>query len=151
MIQAEIEQNILDCIPHRKPFRFIDEIHAVDDNHIVGSYRFRNDESFYEGHFPGDPITPGVILTECMAQIGLVGFGIHLYGANPETMKSLKVFFTHSDVTFSRIVRPGERVIVKATKDFFRFRRLKCTVEMTTESGELISKGNMSGMFAPMP
>lgn len=147
MIDTSTEQNILDCIPHKSPFRFIDEILEVDEEHITGTYRYRTDESFYEGHFPGEPVTPGVILTETMAQIGLVAFGIYLYGANPETMKTLKVFFTSSDVNFYRMVFPGEKVIVKSTKDFFRLRKLKCQVRLETESGELISSGVLSGMF----
>lgn len=147
MIDSALVQNILSCIPHKTPFRFIDDILEVDENHIVGTYRFKQDESFYSGHFPGEPVTPGVILTETMAQIGLVAFGIYLYGATPEIMKSLKVFFTSSDVNFYRMVLPGDKVIVKSTKDFFRLRKLKCQVILETETGELIAKGTLSGMF----
>lgn len=147
MIDTSVEQNILDCIPQQSSFRFIDDILSIDEDHISGSYRFKHDEYFYEGHFPGNPITPGVILTECMAQIGLVAMGIYLYGATPEIMKHLKVFFTGSDVSFYRVVLPGERVIVHSTKLFFRLKRLKCEVKMETESGELICSGILSGMF----
>lgn len=147
MIQATIEQNILDCIPQQKPFRFVDEITEVSENHIIGTYKFKDDETFYAGHFPGDPVTPGVILTECMAQIGLVGMGIYLYGANPEIMSSLKVYFTGSDVNFYRIVRPGDVVRVEARKVYFRLRTMKSEVVMYNESGEVISKGTLTGMF----
>ena len=71
-------RQILEVIPQQAPFRFIDEITEIDRDHIVGSYMFRKDEFFYEGHFPGHPITPGVILVESMAQVAVVAFGIYL-------------------------------------------------------------------------
>jgi len=148
MIATSIEQNILECMPYQAPFRFIDEIVDISDDHIVGTYTFKENEFFYRGHFPGNPVTPGVILTECMAQIGLVALGIHLYQANPEIMKHLKVFFTSNQVNFYRTVLPKEKVIVKSNKLYFRLKSLKCEVIMETESGELISKGTMAGMFA---
>lgn len=148
MIATSIEQNILECMPYRAPFRFIDEILDINDDHIIGCYTFKENEFFYRGHFPGNPVTPGVILTECMAQIGLVAFGIHLYRATPETMKTLKVFFTTNNVNYYRTVLPGEKVIVKASKLYFRLKSLKCEVIMETEAGEVISKGTMAGMFA---
>ncbi|MDZ7846076.1 MAG: hypothetical protein U5L96_04560 [Owenweeksia sp.] len=56
----------------------MDDIDAVDENGISGHYRFKEDEFFYAGHFVGNPVTPGVILIECMAQIGLVSLGFFL-------------------------------------------------------------------------
>lgn len=145
--KEHIFQNILDCIPQQKPFRFVDEILEVDENHIVGAYRYREDEVFYEGHFPDMPVTPGVILTETMAQIGLVALGIFIENMRPETMHTIKVFFTHSNVQFHKMVLPGQRVIVHAEKEFFRLRKLQCKVRMVTESGEKICAGTLSGMF----
>ena len=54
-------EEVLEFLPQQKPFRFVDEILEVDEDHIVARYRFRSDADFYRGHFPGDPITPGVI------------------------------------------------------------------------------------------
>jgi 3-hydroxyacyl-[acyl-carrier-protein] dehydratase len=141
-------QEILACIPHQVPFRFIDEILEISPDHIVGAYRYKADESFYPGHFPGMPVTPGVILTETMAQIGLVAFGIFLENMRPDQMDQVKVFFTKSDVQFHKMVLPETRVIVKAEKDFFRLRKLQCRVRMETETGEKIASGILAGMFA---
>ena len=63
---------ILDSIPQQEPFRFIDEILELSEDHILAAYRFREDADFYRGHFPGNPVTPGVILIETMAQSGVV-------------------------------------------------------------------------------
>jgi len=71
-------EKILHAVPQQPPFRFIDDVLALDEHRIVGTYRFREDEYFYQGHFPGHPVTPGVILLETMAQTGVVAFGIHL-------------------------------------------------------------------------
>jgi len=66
------KEEVLALVPQQEPFRFIDEITELDEEHIVANYTFRPDADFYRGHFPGNPITPGVILTETMAQAGVV-------------------------------------------------------------------------------
>ena len=68
---------LLELLPQQEPFRFVDEILEVDADHIVARYTFRRDADFYRGHFPGNPITPGVLLIEAMAQTGVVALGIH--------------------------------------------------------------------------
>ena len=70
---------ILDLLPQQRPFRFVDEILDVDEQRISGRYTFRPDEFYYAGHFPGRPITPGVILLESMCQVGVVALGIYLF------------------------------------------------------------------------
>ena len=60
--------------PYQDPFLFVDEILEVDENGITGSYTYDAGHDFYKGHFKNNPVTPGVILTETMAQIGVVIF-----------------------------------------------------------------------------
>ena len=69
---------ILEYLPYKSSFRFVDEIVSIDENNVTGNYTLRKDAFFYEDHFPGRPVTPGVIVTEIMAQIGLVVLGIYL-------------------------------------------------------------------------
>ena len=72
--------DIIKFFPIKKPYCFIDEILSVDETRIVGSYRFSQDEFFYAGHFPGFSVTPGAILSEAAAQVGLLAFGMYLLG-----------------------------------------------------------------------
>ena len=146
-----LKRDVLALVPQQPPFRFIDEIIHLDDDRIIGAYRFREDEYFYRGHFPGNPITPGVILIETMAQVGVVAFGIYLLsrqkGMRPSDMKlPISLFSLADGVEFKQIVKPGERVIVKAKKNYFRKMTIKAGVLMENENGELICSGELSGV-----
>ena len=148
---ADLKQEVLALVPQKEPFRFIDEIISLDDEKIVGAYRFREDEYFYRGHFPGHPITPGVILIETMAQTGVVAFGIYLLSRQknmrPSQMNLPVSLFSLADgVEFKKIVGPGERVIVKAKKIYFRKNIIKANVSMEKENGEIICFGELSGV-----
>ena len=148
---AGVKQEVLDLVPQQKPFRFIDEIISLDDEQIVGAYRFREDEYFYRGHFPGNPITPGVILIETMAQVGVVAFGIYLLSRQKNTRPSqmdmpLSLFSLADGVEFRNIVLPGERVIIKGEKIYFRKKIIKAKVIMEREDGEIICSGELSGV-----
>ena len=142
---------VLAAIPQREPFRFIDEILELGDDHIVAAYTFRPDADFYRGHFPGRPITPGVILVESMAQAGVVGLGLHLLSneLGPEDAKKYTTLFTDAQVEFSGIVEPGARVVTRGRKVFFRRRKLRSEVEMTLEDGSVVCSGQLSGMGVP--
>lgn len=106
---APSPRELLGFIPQQEPFRFINEIVEVDDNHIIARYRFRLEADFYRGHFPGNPITPGVILLESMAQAGVVGLGIYLLVKENgiDEVKSMSAIFTDANVEFTGLVRPG--------------------------------------------
>jgi len=148
---AALKQEVLSLVPQKPPFRFIDEIISLDDEQIIGAYRFREDEYFYRGHFPGNPITPGVILIETMAQVGVVAFGIYLLSRQKNMrlhdMKLPISLFSLADaVEFKQMVRPGERVIIKAKKIYFRKVTIKASVSMEKENGEIICSGELSGV-----
>jgi len=138
-------KNIVDDLPYDKPFLFVDELLHLDENGIKGSYTFKKDEFFYSGHFKGNPITPGVILIECMAQIGLVSFGIYM--AKKENRTFSKIAFSSANVDFLKMVLPGEKVWVESTKKYFRFGKLSCDVVMKNSNNEEICRGNLSGML----
>ena len=141
------EQNIIELLPYQRPFLFVDAIDTVSENEIRGHYTFRKDEYFYKGHFKDNPITPGVILTECMAQIGLVCFGIFLLKDELQNTKKPQVALTSNKIDFYLPVLPGEKVIVHSEKEVFRFNKLKCKVKMLNKTGELVARGVISGML----
>ncbi|MBF4516970.1 beta-hydroxyacyl-ACP dehydratase [Flavobacterium sp. ANB] len=137
--------DILAQLPYTKPFLFVDELLHVDENSVTGTYTYSEDLDFYKGHFKDNPVTPGVILTETMAQIGMVCLGIYLLGDtfNKDTV----IAFASSDVHFLKAVYPNEKVTVTSQKTFFRFGKLKCDVVMTNEAGQEVCKGVLAGMI----
>jgi 3-hydroxyacyl-[acyl-carrier-protein] dehydratase len=149
--EADIIGEVLALVPQQEPFRFIDEIIRLDEEEIIGAYRFREDAFFYRGHFPGRPITPGVILIETMAQIGVVAYGMYLLACQkkirPSRMKRpLSLFSLADNVEFRGMVAPGERVIVRGKKIYFRRGAIKVDLAMERENGEIVCLGKLAGM-----
>jgi 3-hydroxyacyl-[acyl-carrier-protein] dehydratase len=147
----ETIDTVLAAVPQQAPFRFIDDILALDEHRITGQYRFREDEYFYRGHFPGRPVTPGVILIETMAQTGVVAFGLYLSFLknefSPEYLKGMTTLFTLADnIEFFSTVAPGETVVIQGEKVYFRGRSLKTNVVMTRENGDTACSGVLAGM-----
>lgn len=145
-------QYILDRLPYQSPFLFVDSLSYVSADRVEGSYCFKADSDFYKGHFKDNPVTPGVLLTECMAQIGLVCMGIFLLSEGETRISSEKmqagIAMSSSEVDFYKVVLPGEIVTVISEKMYFRFRKLKCKVKMTNDAGEIVCKGTISGMIS---
>lgn len=136
---------LLDYLPHKPPFRFIDEIMEVNDQMIKGSYTYKKDEYFYQGHFPQIPITPGVILIETMVQIGVASHAIYFLKEKLSNEKWTTIF-TDVEVDFLGAVYPEEKVIVTGEKIFWRKNKLRSKVEMFNQKGIKVCEGFMSGM-----
>lgn len=136
---------ILEKLPYSTPFLFVDDLVSVDENGVTGIFTFKEDLDFYKGHFKNNPITPGVILTETMAQIGLVCLGIFLFG-NDLTEES-QIGLTSTDIEFLKPVFPGEKVTVISEKIYFRFNKLKCKVKMLNEQSEIVCEGTIAGII----
>jgi len=146
-----MNNNILNHLPYKSTFRFVDNISLLSEDEVRGEYTLRNDAFFYEDHFVGNPVTPGVIITEIMAQIGLVVLGIFLVLKETEFSymddDPLFPLLTTTDVSFYKIVLPGQKVTVVSKKQYFRFGKLKCYVEMLDSSKEIVAKGVFSGVI----
>jgi 3-hydroxyacyl-[acyl-carrier-protein] dehydratase len=144
---------VLELLPQQEPFRFVDEILEVDAEHIVSRYTFRPEADFYRGHFPGNPITPGVLLIEAMAQTGVVALGIYLVGSERGRDEVRRVLTVFTDVTaeFSGVVRPGDTVTISARKVFFRRMKLRSEVEMRSADGTLVATATVAGMGVTAP
>lgn len=142
-------KDILDLLPYTPPFLFADELYEVNDTSARGCYTFKEDEFFYKGHFKDFPVTPGVILTEAMAQIGVVCLGIYLVLVKEDLALPVlpEIALTSADIEFRAPVFPGEKVIVTSEKEYFRFGKLKCKVEMRNSQDKLICSGTISGFI----
>lgn len=143
-----MKDQVLDRLPYKSSFRFVDQILELSEDGVVGEYTLRPDAFFYEDHFVGNPVTPGVIITEIMAQIGLVVLGIYLLIKDSESVpgESSLPLFVSTEISFHKMVLPGEKVKVVSEKQYFRFGKLKCYVEMFDSAGDVVAKGMFSGI-----
>jgi len=136
---------IISRLPYSKPFLFVDELIHIDENGAQGCFTFDENLDFYKGHFIGNPVTPGVILTEVMAQIGLVCLGIYLLDETFNTKTAIGL--TSTQIDFLKPVFPNEKVTVISEKIYFRFGKLKCKVVMKNEKNEEVCSGIIAGMI----
>lgn len=140
-------KEIINTLPYQEPFLFVDGLSMVSSEGITGHYTFKKEAYFYKGHFKDNPVTPGVILTECMAQIGVVCLGIYMLKDDISTSNQPQIALTSSKIDFFLPVYPGEKVTVVSEKEVFRFNKLKCNVKLFNEKNRLVCRGQISGMI----
>lgn len=123
-------------IPHRHPFRFVDEIVAIEPGvSATGQYAITGEEWYLKGHFPGNPIVPGVVMVEALAQTAAVCALTH-----PDHAGKFGVFAAIDETRFTRIVRPGDTLTLNVTIDRLRGRLGRCSAEIRV-GGEVAVRG----------
>jgi 3-hydroxyacyl-[acyl-carrier-protein] dehydratase len=114
MTISEKKQEVMDKIPHRDPFLFIDSIESMDDQGIHCKRRVPETEFFFKGHYPGQPVMPGVILCETIFQAGAIFLSSSrdLKGA-----EGVPVVTRVNDVKFLKMVKPGDELDIEVVLD----------------------------------
>lgn len=151
MTTALTPAQILALLPQRRPCRFVDEVLEVSAGHILTKYAWTEEDCL--GHFPGNPVVPGVKMLEMSVQSG-AAWGLFLMGA---AAGDRDAFFTHVErAAFKKSVRPGDVVACRASfgKDgFFREGRMEIEVETKflggKKDGESIFAGKITGVWVP--
>lgn len=123
--------DILATIPHRPPFLFIDEITALDDTSVTAIRTIKGEEPQFEGHYPGNPIMPGVLLCEACFQCGAVLLVNRLQKAGGSAAELTPVLSRITEAKFKHMVRPGDLITItvkfKETLSKFHFLSGKIT------------------------
>ena len=129
---------VMKILPHRPPFLMVDKVVSIHGNKIVALKQVTIGEPFFEGHFPGHPIMPGVLQLEAMAQVA----GI-LMMRQAENAGKLAYFMSAEDVKWRKPVRPGDSLVisVEMTKSRGKIGKAKgiCTVD-----GETVSEADVT-------
>ena len=104
------QDQIQAAIPHRPPMLLVDEVVELDESQIVCRKTFRDEEFFFQGHYPGHPLVPGVILCESAMQAGAVLLAKFVQGA-----EGVPVATRLNEVKFKKMIRPGDTIRIEVT------------------------------------
>jgi 3-hydroxyacyl-[acyl-carrier-protein] dehydratase len=137
----------LAMMPPGLRFQFLDEILEIDENHVVARYRFREDEYFYQGHFPERGITPGSILLEAMCQCGVTVHSYYLLAREMpmEEARAYRILFTTAKVEWFEQIGPNNRITLRSELLAWRRRRIRSRVRVFDELNRLAAESEISG------
>lgn len=142
---------VLQSVPHRPPFLFLDEILESDGQSLTAKRTVREDEAYFQGHYPGNPIMPGVLVSEAIFQAGAAllsrMFADEIAG-DPELAPML---IKIEDARFKRVTRPGDTLVLKVSfrEKIGRFLFLKGAAE--TEGGQKVMTVSFGVALAKAP
>jgi 3-hydroxyacyl-[acyl-carrier-protein] dehydratase len=137
-------EKIMEVLPHRYPFLLVDRVVSlVPDDKIVALKNVTINEPFFQGHFPGKPVMPGVLIIEAMAQVG----GILAYETGPAEKRNRLIYFMGMDkVRFRKMVVPGDQILFEARILKFRSKVAKMSGTATVD-GQLVAEAELMASF----
>jgi 3-hydroxyacyl-[acyl-carrier-protein] dehydratase len=142
-----MELNTLDVmklLPHRYPFLLVDKITGfVKDEQIVGVKNVTINEPFFQGHFPGHPVMPGVLILEAMAQVG----GVYAIVANEVGENQVPYFVGIDKAKFRKPVQPGDVLVLSLELQKVR-RGIYYFLGKATVDGKLVAEAELKATFA---
>lgn len=131
--------DIQKILPHRYPFLLVDKVLEIEEGkRAVGIKNVTANEPFFQGHFPGNPIMPGVLIVESLAQVGAV-----MLLSLPENKGKLGVFTGINSMKFRRQVVPGDTLLLEAELVTYRHGMGKANVKATVD-GSIAAAGEIS-------
>jgi UDP-3-O-[3-hydroxymyristoyl] N-acetylglucosamine deacetylase/3-hydroxyacyl-[acyl-carrier-protein] dehydratase len=134
-------EEIMKVLPHRYPFLLVDKIVELEEKRVVGLKNVTINEPFFQGHFPGHPIMPGVLIVEAMAQTG----GMLLLGAVPDPSQKVVYFMSLDGVKFRRPVKPGDTL--RFELELTQVRGAVCKMRGVAKvDGEVVCEADMAAM-----
>ncbi len=135
-------EEIMKALPHRYPFLLVDRILEIEEKkRIVGLKNVTINEPFFQGHFPGHPIMPGVLIIEAMAQVG----GILLMGQIEDYQSKVVYFMSLDNVKFRRPVKPGDQL--RFELDMLQIRGMVCKMHgIARVDGDVVCEADMAAM-----
>jgi UDP-3-O-[3-hydroxymyristoyl] N-acetylglucosamine deacetylase / 3-hydroxyacyl-[acyl-carrier-protein] dehydratase len=135
-------EEILKVLPHRYPFLLVDRVLELEPKkRIVGLKNVTINEPFFQGHFPGHPIMPGVLIIEAMAQVG----GVLLMGEFSDVESKVVYFMSLDNVKFRRPVKPGDQIRFEI--DLTQIRGMVCKMHGVAKvDGEVVCEADMAAM-----
>ena len=116
MVFLPMSHAVTDLIPHRPPFLFVDEIVAETADSLTARRTWRAGEDFYKGHYPGAPITPGVLLCEAVFQTGALFMARQAQAAGARPGEGVPLLAKIADVRFRNPVYPGDTIDIEVKK-----------------------------------
>jgi 3-hydroxyacyl-[acyl-carrier-protein] dehydratase len=144
--RAPVERDPVSLLPHQPPFRFVDAVdELVPGERVRARYRVTGDEAFLAGHFPGNPIFPGVVQLEALAQAGAVTLL-----SDERYAGSLPLFGGVEGVRFRRQVTPGDEITLEVTMDTLSTRGGWGTATATV-GGKTCCQARLFFVLAPAP
>jgi len=141
------KEEIMEFLPHRPPMLLVHKIEELKENEkIVGSNELKGDEWFFQGHFPQEPVMPGVMIVEAMAQTGAV-----LILKSKEEFRGKVIYFMGIDnVKFRKPVRPGDKLMLEVVPEKIKAGAKGAIAKIKGQAlvnGEKVAEADMTAMI----